>query len=1528
MSKIPSQVALCLALFTGCDVLAADLHGDTCYGFDEMWGTCPDLPSCEDCKPVDCEFSDWGEWYDSLGRCTGLRFRERTISVVNNECGTPCVGSKIESVEHVPEECLLNPVDCALSDWSEWSRCQNATGQVFRQRTVLRPPESGGEPCTGSLEETLPCGSGPAPVPCVFSNWQEWTSCSSTCGVGRHTRMRRILSEARHSGEACEGLTLETKACSDQECGGRDCVLGDWSDWSMCDPERHPQRYRRRQVKQNAMGTGYRCNQTLKETQGCPEFAEEPCRLSDWSEWEALGWHEPNPPRCSRECGGGQTFRTRFMQAPPAHGGSCPDSSLKQLKACNTQPCNAECQMSDWSQWSTCSADCGKGTMTRSRTLLNLEAKFSIGCDGALEEALPCLGKEGVCPQTDCTWSQWNDWSSCSASCGGGVARRMRALEALPRNGGAACAALTKSEAVPCNMQPCGKECINGKWGDWHDWESCTASCDGGFHVRRRSIEQYPNECGRPADGVKHEYKPCEGLPKCVQDVDCVVSDWGEWSFCSRTCYGASERNRYIKVFPAGSGKSCDNTSLKETAPCNPGPAEEAAEGCRAPGPADCALSEWGDWSWCSSSCGGGQRERRRKVLTLPRGGGKTCDAGLAVLEPCNPEPCQMEDCQDCVWGEWSDWGDCSGCQGERYRHRSIQQMPNHCGRICDLKSAKEVSNCTGHCEEKLFCAWTEWSSPAGCGVGCGPGTMIRSRALTLTNTPVDTSLFTVDHGGRCQGAQLNMSVCPATTPCRPPCIPRDCEFSAWGEWSAPASSGLCERQRGITSGNECGKPCSGRTGETKRCMLPNPDLKNCALSDWTAWSPCHMNVKVGQRHRERSVIQEPSFDGTPCSATTHESEQCNTKLPVDCELSEWGDWDECHRSCGGGVQSRQRQILAHAEFGGALCEDNLAEMRMCNEEPCIEAKEDCLYSGWTSWSGCGTDGQRYRERGIERYASGSGEFCDGDLEQTEPCAEEDTVDCVVSDWTTWDDCDALCGGGQMRRQRQIMVFPTAGGQVCPSELIQTKGCNLIPCSFRDCQVGDWQTWSECSTSCGVGQRQRSRAVLHIRDPEGVGCNQDLVQISDCTSALCQQDDCQWGEWEDWSGCSCSCNGGQQTRVRHIAQMPSSGGKLCEVRDKAEVRACNTQSCSAPRCRDGLWGDWDAWSACSQSCGGGTIYRSRQVVQMANECGSPVTGKARETAMCNMDTPCEPPVDCLFSDWGVWSACSQTCNGVMRRSRRIQRYGSGAGAFCGGALKDISSCNPVPGEGPSPCDVHLEPPVNCQLSEWSDWATCSTSCGGGEAVRTREIAIPAAHGGEACEGPLSVVRQCAMAECPGPEPVDCEYGDWQDWGACGKCGGERTRFRHITQYARHGGKACEPFEAEEVGACPRQCGDVQFCTWGDWDSWSECTAKCGKGKRMRRRYLGLSDEAAAPPAPVQELMGLYSELRTQAKTLEGKRTSELLMAFSCGLFSFVVALAGIRTFMTLQARSRSTHASRVGRTEELAATELPLVGIA
>lgn len=359
-------------------------------------------------------------------------------------------------------------------------------------------------------------------------------------------------------------------------------------------------------------------------------------------------------------------------------------------------------------------------------------------------------------------------------------------------------------------------------------------------------------------------------------------------------------------------------------------------------------------------------------------------------------------------------------------------------------------------------------------------------------------------------------------------------------------------------------------------------------------------------------------------------------------------------------------------------------------------------------------------------------------------------------------------------------------------------------------------------------------------------------------------------------------------------------------------------------CVDGAWEDWQAWSPCSASCNGGTRFRKRRIAKMATSCGEEPQGNDRETEFCST-VSCEPPVDCELSDWSPWSACSANCSGVKNRSRTIETYGRGDGVWCKGALKEIHPCNP---KSDDDCGVVL--PVDCVLSDWNEWNECSATCGGGQHVREREIDRHPVGRGKTCDDPLSEIRECSPERCSaGPPAIDCQVGDWQDWGACSKCSGERTRSREITTFAANGGTPCEAFDAGEVGKCPRECGHQAFCIWDSWSNWGACTASCGTGgKRRRSRSLMIAEKNETEELLAVHVTQKYEVLYQRTQDLEASHVQEVALAYVCGCLSLVVVAAVARGRQALRARGgigRRSASAYGSPSDMLNETELPLV---
>jgi hypothetical protein len=55
-------------------------------------------------------------------------------------------------------------------------------------------------------------------------------------------------------------------------------------------------------------------------------------------------------------------------------------------------------------------------------------------------------------------------------------------------------------------------------------------------------------------------------------------------------------------------------------------------------------------------------------------------------------------------------------------------------------------------------------------------------------------------------------------------------------------------------------------------------------------------------------------------------------------------------------------------------------------------------------------------------------------------------MDCEMSEWEAWSECSDKCGGGTRQRTRTVKVKPSNGGTPC-GPLVEYEECNTLPCS-------------------------------------------------------------------------------------------------------------------------------------------------------------------------------------------------------------------------------------------------------------------------------------------------------------------------------------------------------------------------------------------------------------------------------------------------------------------------------------------------
>ncbi|XP_076012058.1 thrombospondin type-1 domain-containing protein 4 [Genypterus blacodes] len=391
--------------------------------------------------------------------------------------------------------------------------------------------------------------------------------------------------------------------------------------------------------------------------------------------------------------------------------------------------------------------------------------------------------------------------------------------------------------------------------------------------------------------------------------------------------------------------------------------------------------------------------------------------------------------------------------------------------------------------------------------------------------------------------------------------------------------------QEGNNQGGGGGYPPHVPESQAPTAQLPRREREyNWKMAGTTECSAsCGKGFRYSLFHCVHRLNQVQVSDGH-CDSSSRPSpheEACNLQhCPAFWDI---GEWSECSKTCGLGMQHRQvlcRQVYANRTLNvhTSRCRhlERPETAGTCQLKICSEWQ---IRSEWTACSvPCGL-GQKSRE---VRCVSNVGDFvpdeeCNMNLRPSdvENC---DMGPCAKS-WfyTEWGNrCSAECGMGVRTRgvlcmTNQISSLPLQGcGNERPAESLV---CNSGPCENRI----EWFTgpWSQCSAECGTGSQQRAVVCL-IKSDEGVAA-MPPYECSSLEKPLSQQT-CHpkacGAKWyhTDWSACSKTCEGGYRVReVRCLSDdMLSTDGCDGQLRP-AQREDCNPEPCiphTDENCRD------------------------------------------------------------------------------------------------------------------------------------------------------------------------------------------------------------------------------------------------------------------------------------------------------------------------------------------------------------------------
>lgn len=383
---------------------------------------------------------------------------------------------------------------------------------------------------------------------------------------------------------------------------------------------------------------------------------------------------------------------------------------------------------------------------------------------------------------------------------------------------------------------------------------------------------------------------------------------------------------------------------------------------------------------------------------------------------------------------------------------------------------------------------------------------------------------------------------------------------------------------------------------------------------------------------------------------------------------------------------------------------------------PVLDAPVDGGWSTWGSWHSCGH---------ISSASDDTDECLCRRRECNNPAPQNDGLNCVGkaiavtnctmhggwTSWSAWSECSATCGVAVKTRTRTCTnPSPAFGGRVCVgqdrSEVLCTGNppCPVPVPTPQDGGWGQWEPWSTCSQQCG-GFRTRMR---RCNNPPPLSGGQD------CTGSDIEFDACRRECPEQRKTATATFNytnsEGQliTKKVRYTCRAQVASNSMIHITHK-EI-ACRNKHCEEEAA---VWGQWSEWSRCSVTCGIGHETRERRCE--GREC----KGQSVQTRECMVD--CKGTWGC----WSDWSPCSVSCGWGIRK-----RYRSCLGASCTGEHMQEEQC------GGPPCGSLLG------WDEWTVWSECDVN---NEQHRKRSCRT-ANPGPQICQGPPKETRMCVTGK--------------------------------------------------------------------------------------------------------------------------------------------------------------------------------------
>uniref|UniRef100_A0A803TLW5 ADAM metallopeptidase with thrombospondin type 1 motif 20 n=1 Tax=Anolis carolinensis TaxID=28377 RepID=A0A803TLW5_ANOCA len=621
-----------------------------------------------------------------------------------------------------------------------------------------------------------------------------------------------------------------------------------------------------------------------------------------------------------------------------------------------------------------------------------------------------------------------------------------------------------------------------------------------------------------------------------------------------------------------------------------------------------------------------------------------------------------------------------------------------------------------------------------------------------------------------------------------------------------------------------------------QRCehiMSPRPITEQCNTECELRWhttgkSECSTRCGPGIRSLDihcmkYTISKEPSVpvDDKYCADQPKPSvrEVCHG----DCLQASWHytEWSECSRSCGQGVKTREAFCMNN--FGRRLAD------RECHEFPKL-VTENCnefLCPHWitSDWSECPvTCGKGARHRQVRCQLNDDqleDVFCNPNSipELVSSC---ELKECATWQVGPWGECSVTCGHGYQVRAVKCVdglygtildddIECSAATPPSDSQECEMSSCpdpiKLWPTSppiIQTDKVTQWRygSWTPCSASCGRGNRAR---YVSCRDGLGRVAEESFCahsprpeELSSCFSPC--------GVWQagSWSPCTVTCGNGIVTRefvcVNHHQQIDEN---YCDP----EGHPAKEQECNMPPCQP-------------------VYHRIPDKHEHPNHQDYPPINKVHPShGNVNSRNHHSSPQG---NQWrtGPWGACSSTCAGGFHRRVVVCQDEDGQNAsYCDETLKppNLSHCDSGP----------------CPRWNYGSWGECTQTCGDG--IKTRLVICQLPNGQVLSDQNCEILEKPPnTAQCdnihPCPSEVSWHRGPWKSCSvSCGKGLKNREVYCIDNFQTKLGEDECKHLKKPRTH---KECRSARCPQWKA-NKWNECSVTCGEGIQQRDVYCRL-----------------------------------------------------------------------------------------